>query len=94
MDNFQESRLYKQFQEEFKALCEDKQPVILELTKLQAWSLLGQIQLALRHPQNNGPTGDIAREIALGIQEKVAPSPALAEVARRGWDKRYDEGGE
>lgn len=91
MNNIQERQLYEQFEGEFRVLCEDKQPVILELTKLQAWSLLSQLQLALRHPENKGPTSDIAREIAGAIQEKIATSPALAEVARRGWDKRYDE---
>ena len=79
------SELLKQFRQEFRALQDDRQPVILELTKLHAWSPLSEIQLALRHPQNRGPTSDIVRKLAEALQAKAATTPALAEVARRGW---------
>jgi hypothetical protein len=35
----EERELFERFMEEFKAFCEDGQPVILELDKVQAWTL-------------------------------------------------------
>jgi hypothetical protein len=87
----QENDLYKRFSEEFKTLCEDKQPVILELTKKQAWMLMCEVQLALRHPNNNGPSAKVSKEVAELLQEQIATTPALAELARRGWETKYDE---
>ena len=86
----EELELYKRFSREFKTLEGDPQPVILELTKLQAWSLLCQVQLALRHPKNIGPTSAIARGIAEALQAKIATLPAMAEVARLGWNTKCD----
>jgi hypothetical protein len=83
--------LFEQFSEEFRALCLDPQPIELLLSKLQAWALFSELQLALRHPENNGPSAEIARHFAEQIQKKVATTPALAEVAKRGWDTKYDE---
>lgn len=34
----------------------DPQPVHLEISKLDAFFLIAQVQLACRHPGNNGPT--------------------------------------
>ena len=82
--------LFEQFSEEFRNLCLDPQPIELLLSKLQAWALLSQLQLALRHPENKGATADIAKHFAEEIQKKVATTPALAEVAKRGWDPKYD----
>lgn len=81
--------LFEQFSEEFRNLCLDPQPITLLLSKLQAWALLSQLQLALRHPENKGATADIGRHFAEVIQKQVAVTPALAEVAKRGWDPQY-----
>jgi hypothetical protein len=82
--------LFQQFHDEFRNLCFDPQPIELRLSKLQAWALFSQLQLALRHPENKGATADIARHFAEVIQKQVAKTPALAEVAKRGWDAKYD----
>jgi hypothetical protein len=82
--------LFEQFNEEFRNLCLDPQPIELLLSKLQAWALFSQLQLALRHPKNKGATADIAKHFAEVIQKQVAVTPALAEVAKRGWDPKYD----
>ena len=82
--------LFESFSEEFRNLCVDPQPIVLPLTKLQAWVLFSQLQLALRHPKNKGSSADIAKYIAEQIQKHVAVSPALAEVAKRGWNPKYD----
>ena len=83
--------LFEQFSEEFRALCLDPQPIELLLSKLQAWALFSELQLALRCPKNKGPAAEIARHFTEQIQKKVATTPALAEVAKRGWDTKYDE---
>jgi hypothetical protein len=83
--------LFRQFSEEFRNLCLDPQPIELLLSKLQAWALLGQLQLALRHPKNKGATADLAKHVAQIIQKQVAVTPALAEVAKRGWNHDVPE---
>ena len=40
------------------------QPLQLELTPMQAAALLGNLQLALRHPGNTGPSAEVTRDIA------------------------------
>lgn len=85
-----EDPIFEPFSEEFRALCLDPQPIELLLSKLQAWALLSQLQLALRHPENKGTTADVGRHFAKEIERQVAKTPALAEVARRGWNEKYD----
>lgn len=62
-------------------------PVVIELTPAEAWIVLSQLQLALRHPQNTGPSAKIAREIAQRIQAVVARESVLAAVAEAGWQE-------
>lgn len=83
--------LFQQFGDEFRELCLDPQPVDLLLSKLQAWALFSQLQLALRHPENKGNAADIGRHFAELLEKQIATTPALAEVAKRGWDAKYDE---
>jgi hypothetical protein len=85
----QDRGLFERFGEEFKAL--KGKPFILETTALHAWLIMAQLQLALRHPQNKGPSSNMVREICNKIIEVVAPpGTALREVADRGWDTKYD----
>ena len=79
------------FADEMKALCERKQTITLKLTALDAWAILSQIQLASRHPENTGPTRNIAERIARQLQEQIATTPALAQTAEAGWDPEYDQ---
>ena len=82
--------LFKRFKAEMAKLDTDPQMVILELTKTEAWALLSQIQLALRHPGNTGHTSEYARRLARRLQEAVANEGAMAEVAEWGWDPQHD----
>lgn len=87
-----EPDLMLRFAAEFKALADRRHvAVILELTPLQAWALLSTVQLALRHPLNIGAISRIARDLAETLERAVATTPALAEVARRGWHRLYDQ---
>lgn len=78
--------LYQQFSREFQALADDTTPVLLQLQRLDAWIILSQLQLALRHPQNTGESAQAARRIARQLEALVAADGALAEVCRRGWE--------
>jgi len=63
----------------------------LELTALEAMTLLGQMQLALRHPANRGASADLVRKIAQVIEQFLAKlGPATAEICRRGWAPEHD----
>jgi len=63
----------------------------LELTALEAMTLLSQMQLALRHPANRGPSADLVRKIAQVLEQFLAKlGPATAEICRRGWEPEHD----
>jgi hypothetical protein len=83
--------IFEQFSEEFRNICLDPQPVGLLLSKLQVWAILANLQLALRHPDNKGAMAEIAKSLAQQIEKQIATTPALAEVAKRGWNPKYDE---
>ena len=59
--------------------------VMLELRPLEAWALLGNLQLALTIDPNRGAAERIGRRIAKLLENAVAITPALKEVVRRGW---------
>jgi len=85
----EDSELKRRFGEELEAL--KHVPFTLQTDAITAWSLMSQIQLALRHPKNIGPTADLARKTAQRIIDTLAPpGTALREVAEMGWDKTYD----
>lgn len=84
-----EKQLFEQFTEEFKLL--EGVPFVLDTTAMHAWAIMSHLQLALRHPKNNGPTAEIARQVANQIIETLAPpGSALREVAERGWNPHFD----
>jgi hypothetical protein len=82
--------LLERFTTEFAQL-KDKPDILVSLSPIQIWVIMGNMQLALRHPDNKGGTSDMAREIALEFQALVASEGALKEVAEMGWLPEYDE---
>jgi hypothetical protein len=81
--------LNKRFMSEFEALVE--QEVQLNMEAATAWIIMSQLQLALRHPQNVGPTTQIIRQVIDEIIGKVCPAgSALFELAQMGFDSKYD----
>jgi len=73
------------FTEDFLIFAKDpNRKFVLELTWLEAWSVFGQLQLALKHPESAGIL-PIAREIALKLQGMVAITESMKEVAEEGW---------
>lgn len=63
----------------------NREPIIMELQPLQAWALLGNLQLALTHEHNKGATARVGRQIAKLLEREIATTPALKEIVRRGW---------
>jgi hypothetical protein len=79
------------FVAEFERLTKATQRLALSMTPLEAWCLLCHVQLACRHPENTGPTRDIAIKIARQFQQRIAPDGALAIVAEQGWHQEFDQ---
>jgi hypothetical protein len=67
------------------------EPITIRLRPLQAWALLGNLQLALAHERNTGATARVGRQIARLLEREVATTPALKETARRGWKGEVGE---
>lgn len=82
--------LEQRFAAELGKLMRTQPDIVLTMTPAQAWILLAQLQLALRHPGNGGPSAALAREIAGRLQEAVASDGALKEVAEQGWREEFD----
>jgi hypothetical protein len=82
--------LLEHYAEDFRALAKTP-PITLTIPAIDAFCILGQIQLACRHPFNTGPSRTIAERFGHQLQHLVATTDALAEVARRGWDPAFDE---
>lgn len=69
----------------------DTQPgVILEMGAAEALILLSQLQLALRHPANQGPGAAFVRDMTTRIEAHLGATPGLRWLIARGWDPSYD----
>jgi hypothetical protein len=65
--------------------------LVMKLSALDAWCVLATIQLACRHPEFTGSTRQIAEGVARRMQASLTLSPALQDLAERGWNPEYDE---
>lgn len=81
--------LDEQFGVEMAALEQER--FSLEMSGIQLWVVLANLQLALRHPGNRGPSAAIARGVAESLEGVVTRYAAMARVAAMGWDEAYDE---
>ncbi len=82
--------IWEEFSRDFDDLANDDQKIQIEISKIEAFTLVGQLQLALRHSANVGPGSEIAKQFALKLQAAVANTPVLHEVISRGWHKEFD----
>lgn len=63
----------------------------LTLQPLTALMLLGTIQLALRHPENKGPSSETMRALCEMLISFLADeNPHIETLLRRGFDPDYD----
>lgn len=66
-------------------------PVAVELSGVVAMGLIVNLQLALRHPGNRGPTSVLMRCLCDEVIEKFANGDATIEtLMRRGYDSKFD----
>ena len=79
------------FTQEMKELMKSNIQVHLVLSAPEAWIILAQLQLALRHPLNNGASSDVAHRVVEEIASKVACSPRLRAIYEAGWDPDCDQ---
>lgn len=68
------------------------EPITLKLGADAGFFLLCQLQLALRHPANTGPTAQIIKNFALELQQRlVMQCPEAEEVIEKGWHPAFDQ---
>ena len=91
MTEQEEQELTAAFEKEFAALRAHQDTVTVEMSMIQAWCLLAQVQLASRHPQNNGFTLEIAAEAMAHICKAMPFGPAMRRVANLGWSSEHDK---
>jgi hypothetical protein len=84
------SDLQQRFVQEILELQESGAGMPFVFTPSEAFTLLAILQLVLRHPRIDGPTGEFARSLAENIEERLCKTPALKEVARQGWQLEHD----
>jgi hypothetical protein len=89
-----DAELEKQFAADVVALEQSGAGMPFTFRPSEAWMLLSLLQLALRHPGVSSDTKGVAefgKALAKNIEGRLCRTPAMQEVARRGWDTRYDE---
>lgn len=83
--------MHKRLTEASKELFSRKEPVKFELDMTLTVGLIGHLQLAFRHPQNNGPTRDALEKFVLELIEKIDPFKGDAyEFLMLGYNGKYD----
>lgn len=65
-------------------------PVQLAIDPTYLFALIGELQLALRHPGNQGGSAEIARQFIENVRQEHFNTPALYETIRRGFMAEHD----
>jgi len=70
---------------------EENFTIQVEIDFLSAMCIIGNIQLASRHPKNTGPSRKIAELFARMLQKIVVEKrPDVAELLEKGWNPIFD----
>ncbi len=87
-----EAKLQQEFTRELVELENSGAGLPFVYAPSEAWMLLSVLQLALRHPglQDSSAVHTFARTLAQNIEARLCQTPAMKEVARRGWHTAYD----
>jgi len=67
------------------------QPIGILMTLPEAFIILNQLQLTLRHPFNSPPIVHITEYLARQLQRSISITPALAAIAAAGWNHDHDQ---
>lgn len=78
------------FRRDFAAMFENEEPITLVMSQPAAWMLMSALQLALRHPHFPAKIRPTVEVQARWLQGQCATTPALADVAEKGWDAEFD----
>jgi hypothetical protein len=86
-------RLVRHAQQEWRVADQQKLIFPLHVDVQSAMSLIANLQLALRHPGNNGISAEVARRTIDGLIGMMAQCglEATAAIARLGDDPGFDE---
>lgn len=68
---------------EYQKVSDQVDHVDLRLSFVEAWTVMSLLKVAGRLPRNVGPAQAIGEMIAMQIQDRIAVTPALLELARR-----------
>lgn len=72
-----------QFHAALQAATQDGWSTTVELDVVGAYALIAVVQLALKHPQNNGPTADLVAGFAIELQSRLPAT--LKRLSEQGW---------
>ena len=64
-----------------------RETVAILLTKVEILSLVGHIQLALRHPENKGPTREVARRATRRLAGLIVNDDVFVPESLEEWRK-------
>lgn len=76
-----------------KRLAESQEAIEFATTPGRALILIGQLQLALRHPENRGPSTEIVREVIAHMAQAIATAtdtPEVLQVVAMGSHPEFD----
>lgn len=87
--------ILKQFSQEVKA--NQERVFWLDMRLMPLIQIISQVQLALRHPRNNGPAAHMGEAFVKQVQQLLSEFPAVVDVIERGnnpendvqWDNQY-----
>jgi hypothetical protein len=85
------------FLRDAKAKAGAGQPITIEMSFSQALTIVGQLQLALRHPGNRGPSFKETLHFTRRLLDAVATTEILRAGLEAGFDPQWDverEGGD
>ena len=71
---------------ETELFCMDRlKPATLSLHASAVFNIIAQMQLALSHPQNNGPSAKLAKRLARQMQSIFSENSSTYKVIDLGW---------
>lgn len=77
--------------EAIEKLGRDRQALMFQLPKIDALLLRSELQLALRHPQNDGPGSTVARRVAEAIYLALDDGAEIKELMGRDANPSWDQ---